>query len=122
MVELQYCLICRSHLDDGVPDLNQPLCLTLHVEHYIHEQGTPRPHQLLQQRDPSRIPHRTHPTKAPPNKQSSFPPGRQLSCYSHGHPSTYDRVTQPFLQTLTLSPLLIRTPRHSPRTCQRFSI
>jgi len=45
MVELQYCPICRSHLYDGVPDLNQPLCLTLHVEQYIHKQGTPRTHQ-----------------------------------------------------------------------------
>jgi len=35
MVELQYCPIYRSHLYDGVPDLNQPLCLALPSPHGI---------------------------------------------------------------------------------------
>ena len=39
MVELRYCPVCRSYLYDGVPDLDQPLCLALHQEHYIHNKG-----------------------------------------------------------------------------------
>ena len=39
MVELRYCPVCRSYLYNGVPDLDQPLCLALHEEHYIHNKG-----------------------------------------------------------------------------------